>query len=367
MAVYPLARLYLWMLTLHAILALWVVKLRPLVWPARWGPRHGSTLSTSWLEEVLRQSGLLSSGSRVLSAVLDGSEAHRGLISSITRVKVTYSGPGAADLPASFILKMSQADKGGWFDFRRRRQVLATMSYREALFLLSPLAKAPSVKSVLARVYYGYSSALLGEFVLLQEDLSQAPPAPWQRGLGANLAMGNQIWGLPADLPPLPDRLQVVKAQFSHAADIHAEFWCDKRLLQAPYNVWLRSANWYGGGCVAARTRWELAMEEIRRYALGSLQIASASVDGVHSNWTAVKEKIGSGKSDLKFSPVLVDVFDRSIARSSWHEVAAKLQDPSLPFTLCHGDFHASNMMLLLKPPQAAPFGLRMFDVRSLR
>jgi aminoglycoside/choline kinase family phosphotransferase len=63
----------------------------------------------------------------------------------------------------------------------------------------------------------------------------------------------------------------------------------------------------------------------------------------------------------------MMDIFDRSIARSSWQEVAAKLLDPSLPFTLCHGDFHASNMMLLLKPRQAVPFGLRMFDVSSLR
>ncbi len=55
----------------------------------------------------------------------------------------------------------------------------------------------------------------------------------------------------------------------------------------------------------------------------------------------------------VTLSPRLVGIIDRSFAESSWAGLQAHVRDPAVPFTLCHGDFHAANMFL--RPYAGAP------------
>ena len=56
---------------------------------------------------------------------------------------------------------------------------------------------------------------------------------------------------------------------------------------------------------------------------------------------------------------------DRSLAAASWAALQAHLHDPTVPWTLCHGDFHASNMIWRLGPADGASVigcPVRMYD-----
>eukprot|EP00123_Amoebidium_parasiticum_P005000 comp162528_c0_seq1/m.49444 comp162528_c0_seq1/g.49444 ORF comp162528_c0_seq1/g.49444 comp162528_c0_seq1/m.49444 type:complete len:206 (-) comp162528_c0_seq1:3-620(-) len=79
--------------------------------------------------------------------------------------------------------------------------------------------------------------------------------------------------------------------------------------------------------------------------------------------WVVAKAKTSNGA--LKFSPELVRIIDESLKRARWEELQAHLKNPDTPRTLCHGDFHASNMLLrdgTANEPHALQDGLVMFD-----
>lgn len=42
----------------------------------------------------------------------------------------------------------------------------------------------------------------------------------------------------------------------------------------------------------------------------------------------------------------MIGIMDRSFSESSWDLFQAHVRDKSIPFTLCHGDFHSSNMFV---------------------
>ncbi len=64
------------------------------------------------------------------------------------------------------------------------------------------------------------------------------------------------------------------------------------------------------------------------------------------NSWEKVKAKIRNQTIGFEFSPKLINIIEKSFANSSWSAFQAKLQDPKTPWTLCHGDFHAGNMVL---------------------
>ncbi len=45
----------------------------------------------------------------------------------------------------------------------------------------------------------------------------------------------------------------------------------------------------------------------------------------------------------------LIQFMNESFAATSWQRMQDHLRDPTTPWTLCHGDFHSSNMMLSRK------------------
>lgn len=119
---------------------------------------------------------------------------------------------------------------------------------------------------------------------------------------------------------------------YRQAAEMHAVHWCDKRLLQLS---WLKGAAWFQG---RGRDDWEAAINRAR------------------NDWKRVKTLHPS----LELSAKLICVIDASLARASWKALQQHLSDPAVPFTLCHGDFHAANMFI--KGNEAKAFEISQFD-----
>ena len=97
-------------------------------------------------------------------------------------------------------------------------------------------------------------------------------------------------------------------------------------LLSPLPQSWLKGASWFGG---SNREQWEVAIARGR------------------DAWAGVKAKyLTDPPGDVVLDPRLVKIIDESYARASWAELQRFLHDPANPWTLCHGDFHASNMFL---------------------
>ncbi len=76
--------------------------------------------------------------------------------------------------------------------------------------------------------------------------------------------------------------------------------------------------------------------------------------------WNTTKAKFSGAESKVKLSAKLTAVIDASFAATSWAKLQAHLHNPSVPFTLTHGDFHSANMFLL--PGEVSPASVCMFD-----
>jgi len=255
------------------------------------------SVSAKWLTRLLHQDGTLDKSITVSSVEIEGLSGNRSLVGAMNRLVVSYSAETSA--PSTFILKMSRDG------VNNRRGVIASGQFREGLFYESKLSSSAS--SVLPRIYYSFGSSILGEYVILMEDLKR------EGTIGANLLFGNQIWGV----PPLEfdaDPVLLLDTIFKRAADFHAQHWNDRSLLS---QKWLKSVDWYNGN---NRIQWDLAISSARR------------------GWEMIKKK------DVKLDADLSSIIDASFAQSSWSVLQKHLHNPSVPFTLCHGDFHAANM-----------------------
>lgn len=180
-------------------------------------PRPGAkSISTAWLTRTLRGKGVIGPGIRVATAKIEPINDNRGLVSAMSRVRVTYS-PEDPSAPTSFVLKMS------FPGFAKRYVVLAGGQDREALFYGSPLAAKLPVDLAPA-CYYANASSLLGEFVILLQDAGSFTPV--------NFVYGNQVWGVPRPLDPPRDAVDVARSVFCRAAELHELFWQDPLLLK---------------------------------------------------------------------------------------------------------------------------------------
>jgi hypothetical protein len=190
---------------------------------------------------------------------------------------------------------------------------------------------------------------------------------------GANMACGNQIWGVTETVPEVwadGTGLAVARAAYLRCAEMHARTWCDPRIVPQSFlearvrhggepgaleqldvasgtsrfdtgassgsaaavaaaaaadprrYSFLKGFDWYAGG---GRPRWERGINAARlawRRGRGMLECA----EGVTV----------SGK--------LLEVIERSLAAASWDAFQAHLVDAAVPWVLAHGDFHAANM-----------------------
>jgi len=279
----------------------------PVAWLA---PRPGDvTISPRWLQHVLRDQGILQDNVGVSGATMEPVDENRGLGAVMIRVRLSYSTSSRSSSssnqegPATLILKRSNGA------LRERRSLILGGGHREAKFYGDTIARRLPA-GLLPRVFFAWSSPLLGEFVVLMEDLLARDVT------GVNMVFGNQVWGVPRPVKPPRDSIRVLEAMFLKSAEMHAAFWRDPSLLK---RSWLKGAPWYGG---RERAAWEQGIETARR------------------GWA-------SKGADIDISPKLAGILDRAFETASWEALQTRLRDPAVPWTLCHGDFHASNLFLL--------------------
>ncbi|KAK9704053.1 hypothetical protein K7432_010416 [Basidiobolus ranarum] len=271
------------------------------------------SISPLWVTKFLRNSGVLDERNSVIKVTIEDLQGNRGLAGVLSRLRLTYSSEAGTDLPATLILKMSPSGING------RRSAIAAGQYREAIFYEELGAQC---HPFIPKIYFTYGSAVTGTCIIVMEDLIEN-----QESVGVNMLFGNQIWGVENPWEDAPEQVEVLKEMFMFAAELHAKYWNDHSLLNSK---WIKSAGWYKG---MDRAKWELA------------------IDTGRSSWEKLKVAIADGSSGVKWSPKFIKVLDASYAATSWAHLQEHLNDRKIPFTLCHGDFHAGNMIWLKNEP----------------
>jgi len=138
-----------------------------------------------------------------------------------------------------------------------------------------------------------------------------------RKGVGVNLLLGNQIWGLPEDFIPPLTKVETLRKAFSMAAALHSKYWRSTELFKKPF---LNNVTFYQG---KERSRWEKGMQVLRE------------------RWELAKKTKVEG---FEISEELRQIVDKSFQNTTWDKFQAHLKDEKTPWTLCHGDFHGSNM-----------------------
>lgn len=256
-------------------------------------------VSKQWLSRIL--------GTTIVAIQEEGLAENRGFVGSMTvlQVETDRNHP-----KLSFVLKTSQP-------LFSNRRLTGPGGVREALYYNSKYAQRATELGRIPKTYYSHGSKWLREMVILMENLQVSDLGHGCRRIGVHQLMGNQIWGVAADTPKNIDKLELLKAMYYHAAEIHAQFWMDKSLLE---EGWMRNTSWFHD---SDRHYWEWSMK------------------AAHQGWLKVR-----CHTKLKYPKGFVQVLDSSFAQSSWSKLQEHLS--TAPFTLTHGDFHAANMIIQL-------------------
>ena len=258
-------------------------------------PRPGTDVDRAWLAGVL--------GTELAEMTVSGLDDNRGLVGRVIRITAKTTGGEER----KFILKTSGESVAA------RRWTILFGRQREAYFYNEVAPTLPTDGIAVPKAVYAHGSALFGEYVILLEDLGA-------RGVGVNLLMGNQCWGLPEGMQAADDeeKLAILGKAWESVATVHGKYWNDKGLLA---NGVLRGADWFRGD---GRAQWTNLM--------------SMSKDA----WSGALA--GGLRDRIQLSPRFENVMQASIARQDWHTMCARLR--KAPFSLCHGDFHSANMIL---------------------
>lgn len=271
-------------------------------------------VTTQWLSRILNTT--------IITVHQEGLGEHRGFVGNLLVLQVeTYD-----HKKQSMILKTSQPQVSS--------RLAGLGGIREALYYSSKYARRAVELGRIPKIYYSQGSRWLGEMVVLMENLQTGDKV--RTHIGVNQLMGNQIWGVADSTPRHVNKLELLKAMYYHAAEMHAQHWMDKSLLK---ERWMRNTAWFHGG---GRHYWELTME------------------AAHQGWLKIRTH-----EKLTYPDGFVHVVDSSFAKSSWSQLQAHLK--TAPFTLTHGDFHASNMLIELQPSSVHTAdmlleGIKLFD-----
>jgi len=276
-------------------------------------PKPGDTeVQLGWLNDVLHLQNVINEDTKVTEVRVTDLEGNRGFSGGISKLWLTYSSEDAV-APASLILKMTN---------------LRVDSFREAMFYVY---YAEAFAQYIPEVLYAFADEATSTSVFLMRDFKENTV-----GIDCNFLLGNQVWGIPDNAfdtvtPPAP--LEVVREMFLTAAEWNAKYWNDQSLMD---HFWMKNVPWYKG---EYRERWEHSLEFAK------------------TGWNKCKSKIASGECSVKLDKKFVEMMDLSFEKTSWEGLQAHLQSPDVPFTICHGDFHASNMYWCKDAPH-----LKFFD-----
>lgn len=266
-------------------------------------PRSGDkSVNHKWLNNLLHARKLIPEEISLVDVKIDFLNNNRGLANIIYVLKLAYN-KESPNLLKTLLMKTNNNET-----IRRRYTNVACGTYREAFFY----DKYSNI-GVLPNIIYSYASPIHGCYIIIMEDLRS-------ESTGVNFYFGNQVWGT-KELEKSKEPEIMLKNIYLKAASMHAKYWNDKTLLD---NKWLKAVNWYAG---KDRASWSMGLKRANQL------------------WIKAKSKINS--NDVKWSPKLISIIDKSFENTTWEKLQEQLNDSKTPFTLTHGDFHASNMLYL--------------------
>eukprot|EP00056_Hartaetosiga_gracilis_P019437 m.14145 g.14145 ORF g.14145 m.14145 type:complete len:491 (+) comp7698_c0_seq1:81-1553(+) len=301
-------------------------------------PNETSSINKMWLQTQLRQRGVIPQHVMVTNVLVDNKANSAGMVGMMKDVRVTYAFvpkcpeslkqrdvTNLDDLPHQFLLKLSKPDK------MSRKRVQYGQQTRECKMYNDhnkSLVGDHVVQAVLPTVIYAYESLILGEYVILSVNCIVEDGGTLARNI-----FEKARWGLHKDSSYEITPLQLMSLMFSEASKIHARYWNNKSLLEASTDS-MKTSSWYNG---KERAKWETSIESAR------------------SAWKKGKEKYSKGSgSEFILSPELIKIIDNSFAATSWDDLQEHLNNPAVPFTLVHGDFHAANIIYIPPPSTKA-------------
>jgi len=168
---------------------------------------------------------------------------------------------------------------------------------------------------LLPHVYASKFSKWTGEYAICMEDLNAKGGAR----LGWYLFNQMDIWG-PRSAEANKRAIDVspeacLDTLFTQLGQFHSTFWNDSSLLKVD---WLKGVNWFTGH---GQAQWQ------------------ANLDHARTCWETARS------FRKRLDPTLVARMDASLMASSWDE----FQSNMTRFSLCHGDFHAGNIIIMDK------------------
>lgn len=279
---------------LRAFLALLLSFLRDLYGSESYRPGDRA-ISSRWLSRILSRD--------VKKCSMQSLKDEGGWVGLMYRLNVVFDDSSTTTL----VLKTSKPS------FQGRLFTISCGHEREAFFYNSSFST--SLQSMLPKVYYAYGSTLLGEYVLVMQDLSIECES-------VKFSFGNQVFGVSDEMKDLisgfPEPKFILYQCAKQCAEINLRFWNDCNVLSSPA---VKGGDWYLG---KGRMAWESAIGR-------AFQV-----------WEKQKSSIQQ-REGLHISQDLVDIIDGSFALSNWKNFQIHIGEN--PFTLSHGDFHAGNMM----------------------
>ena len=278
-------------------------------------PYGGSTsISPKWMQEALELT--YKTKLPALSSVeITKDKISGGFSGRLVRIRLHWSSPPPPelDIPSQMIVKSVQNQ------IQSLHASIMLGTPREAFFSREyGQNNRDPVLNVMPRVIYANGSWWSGEYVTVMEDLSI------KRAFHGGVMLGNQCFGdVPVPENIKQDPLFVVETIFMQAANIHARYWRDEGLLK--FN-WMKNVAWLQG---RERSSWEMAMINMRY------------------KFNKVLRAIKRGNTQVPWSDHMISTINNAFDNTNWHTFRANmnLSDPTTAFTLCHGDFHASNVL----------------------
>uniref|UniRef100_A0A7S1CAB7 CHK kinase-like domain-containing protein n=1 Tax=Bicosoecida sp. CB-2014 TaxID=1486930 RepID=A0A7S1CAB7_9STRA len=278
-----------------------------------------ASVSRVWLRRQLQECGLFEGEIPPIASVeIMGDALQGGFVGDMSKLSVKYEGEEdgastAAGLPHVLVFKTVKGL------LSTRLAALFLGHAREGLFYRhfgmkgGKFAHLLPASKQLPRVVYADGDVAAGTFSVLMEEIGEC------RTLSHML--GNQCWGPP---PPLPagaptDHAVLLRAVFLEEAETHAALWQKRELLDIP---WLKHVDWLRG---KNRAQWVLGVEDMKK------------------KWAMVTRL---APPDL-YAGTIADAMDTLFAATSWEAFQASMDisDPTLAWTLAHGDFHGGNQL----------------------
>jgi len=205
---------------------------------------------------------------------------------------------------------------------------------RESLFynLFHNLSK---LNIRLPETLYSYGNMATGAKTIILEDLSttainsgyffgNGSPLNWSINLEAYTSLN--------EFKDINMCLEISKLAFTTAAIMHGHYFMDSSILT---NDWLRGSAWIDGN---DKDSWLAAQFRGK------------------DNWATAKDKIATSGYTVQWDERVIACMDSSMNKINWEDYQSNLKTSY--WTLVHGDFHPSNMMIT----RSNPFHLYVLD-----